>query len=108
MIKIDKTEKATQKTPNYIEKHGNSGGDGRVFASFAAIAPADGRVGRQGASFLPAEGISCKILINRDLGRVAGVDFQGVWLKWAKKAVWAGLAIELSCGLWRLTRVGGF
>ena len=39
MITIDKIEKATQKTPNYIEKQGNSGGDGRVFASFAAIAP---------------------------------------------------------------------
>jgi hypothetical protein len=38
MIKIDKIEKATQKTPNYIEKQGNSGCDGRVFANSAPIA----------------------------------------------------------------------
>jgi hypothetical protein len=38
MIKIDKTEKATQKTPNYVEKQGNSGCDGRIFANSAPIA----------------------------------------------------------------------
>jgi hypothetical protein len=77
MITIDKIEKATQKTPNYIEKQGNSGGDGRVFASFAAIAPAEHGDGVHGADSLPGGGTSCKILTNRDLGRVLVADSQG-------------------------------
>jgi hypothetical protein len=85
MIKIDRTEKATQKTPNYTEKQGNSGCDGRVFASYAAIAPAERGDCVPGAGFLPGVNTPCKILTNSDLGHSSRPVYMGASMNWGQE-----------------------